>query len=134
MSSMRIWTAAAIGLIGAITPATAVSVRCGGPLSSPAEQIICQDAQLLKQDEEMERKMRLLLPRLSYGQYLGLRYWESRGAEERDQCGTDRACIGAQYRAQQRFLDTLRQCLDHGGRKRMCWQAMQGFGSVALPR
>ena len=133
MSRMRIWMAA-IGLIGAITPAAAVSVHCGGPLASATEQVICQDAQLLKQDEETERKMRWLLPRLSYGQYLGLRYWENRGVEERDQCGIDRDCINAQCRAQQRFLDTLRQCLDHGGRKRTCWQAMQGFGSAALPR
>jgi hypothetical protein len=51
------------------------------PFLKPAELAVCQDSQLSRMDEDTARKARSLLSRLSYGQYLGLRYWQSRNSE-----------------------------------------------------
>jgi uncharacterized protein len=134
MDGVRMGVAVAVALGGAATAADAASVRCRSPRLNAVEQVVCRDAQLAKLDQDTDRKVRALLPRLSYGQYLGLRYWQSRVAEARDECGPQTACLGAQYRAQQRFLDGLQQCLDRGGRRRTCWRAMHSSGSAALPR
>ena len=81
-------------------PAGAASFPCNIPFLKPAELAICQDTQLSRLDDDTARKARSLLSRLCYGQYLGLRYWQSRNAEAREQCGSDRECLVAQYRAQ----------------------------------
>src|SRR5262245_46334172 len=112
MASIRPGMALALSLLGPSLPASPASCPWPTPFLKPAELAICQDAQLSKLDEDTARKVRSLLSRLSYGQYLGLRYWQSRGADAREQCGPDRECIAAQYRTQNRFLDRLRQCLD----------------------
>ena len=134
MAVIRVWMAGALCLIAAVR-AEAASFPCNTPGLGAVELTICQTPQLSRLDEETARKVRALLPRLSYGQYLGLRYWESRNEEAREQCGPDRACLAAQYRAQNRLLDSLRQCLARGTARRTCWRTiMLGSGAVALPR
>jgi uncharacterized protein len=141
MAGIRLATATFLCLLGAAATARAASFPCYGTGLSPVELAICQDPQLSRLDDDVARKARSLLPRLSYGQYLGLRYWRSRGGEARDQCGPDQACLIAQYRAQNRLLDGLRQCLDRGGGRRTCWRAIMlgtetgaTSNDVALPR
>jgi uncharacterized protein len=133
MLGMRFRIAAVLCLVGLGSPADAASFPCHIPFLKPAELAICQDTYLSKLDEDTARKVRSLLGRLSYGQYLGLRYWHSRGAEAREQCGQDRQCITMQYRDDNRFLDRLRQCLDGGTQRRTCWRTMLN-GNVASPR
>jgi uncharacterized protein len=133
MGGIRLGVAAVLCLIGA-APAGAASFPCRSPMLSATEMAICRDPQLSKADEDTARKAQALLRRLSYGQYLGLRYLQSRGADAREQCAQDRACLAAQYRAQNRILDGLRQCMDSGTPRRTCWRTLRNGGSVALPR
>ena len=135
MGGIRLGLAAVVCLVGPVAPAGAASFPCSRPTLTATEMAICRDPQLSKLDEETARKAKALLRRLSYGQYLGLRYWQSRSAEAREQCGPDRACLAARYRAQNRVLDSMLQCLDSGARRRTCWRAVvDGGRSVALPR
>jgi uncharacterized protein len=134
MAGMRLTVAAMLGLLAlSALPAGAASFPCNVPFLKPAELAVCQDTQLSRMDDDTARKARSLLSRLSYGQYLGLRYWQGRNAEAREQCGSDRQCLMAQYRADNRFLDRLRQCLDGGTQRRTCWRTTLS-GSVASPR
>ena len=133
MAGIRFRMAVVPCLLGLASPAGAASFPCHTPFLKPAELAICQDTYLSRLDEDTARKARSVLSRLSYGQYLGLRYWQSRGAEAREQCGPDRQCITAQYRADNRFLDRLRLCLDGGTQRRTCWRIMLN-GNVASPR
>jgi uncharacterized protein len=134
MAGIRLRMAAMLGLLAlSALPAGAASFPCNIPFLKPAELAVCQDSQLSRMDEDTARKARSLLSRLSYGQYLGLRYWQSRNSEGREQCGSDRQCLLAQYRADNRFLDRLRQCLDGGTQRRTCWRTTLS-GSVASPR
>ena len=83
-----------LGLLAlSVVPAGAASFPCNIPFLKPAELAICQDTQLSRLDDDTARKARSLQSRLSYGQYLGLRYWQSRNAEAREQCGSDRQCL-----------------------------------------
>ena len=133
MAGIRFRMAVVLCLLGLASPAGAASFPCHTPFLKPAELAICQDTQLSKLDDDTARKVRYLLPRLGYGQYLGLRFWQSRNADAREQCGPDRDCLVFQYRSQNAFLDRLRQCLDGGTQQRTCWRTTLS-GSVALPR
>ena len=133
MAGIRLGVATALGLMASLGPAGAASFPCHTPFLKPAELAICQDTQLSKLDDDTARKVRYLLPRLGYGQYLGLRFWQSRNADAREQCGPDRGCLLAHYQFQNAFLDRLRQCLDGGTQRRTCWRTTLS-GSVALPR
>jgi uncharacterized protein len=134
MGSIRLNVAAILCLMGAAA-AHAASFPCYDPNLSVTEVTICQDPQLSKLDEDTARKVSALLPKLSYGQYLGLRYWQSRGEETREQCAADASCLAAQYHTQHRLLDGLRPCLDRGAGRRTCWRTiMLGGGVIASPR
>jgi uncharacterized protein len=118
-------SAACSGLIVLIVlwapgPARGASFDCNARGLSPAALAICRDAQLSRADELLARRLLGLARRLNFGQYLGLRHWHSGWMQSRGGCGTDRACLAASYRAQNRFIDRLQQCLDNGLQRRAC--------------
>ena len=78
MAGIRFRMAVVLCLLGLASPAGAASFPCHTPFLKPAELAICQDTYLSRLDEDTARKARSVLSRLSYGQYLGLRYWQSR--------------------------------------------------------
>jgi uncharacterized protein len=107
-------------LLHALGSAAAVSFDCGARGLSPTEIAICQDPQLSRADEQMARRLDRFAQRLNFGQYLGLRFWQSAQVRSRQRCGTDVACLGSSYRMQMRFLDRLQQCLDTSAQRRAC--------------
>jgi uncharacterized protein len=113
--------AASLGLVllSMHSTALAASFDCNSPTLSQAQTLICQDTQLSRTDEQTARRVRGMSRRLSFGAYLGLRYWHSNWKQQRTLCAVDRPCIAVTYRAQARFLDRLQQCLG-GGQRRTC--------------
>jgi uncharacterized protein len=115
---------AAVGLVGLallwIPVASAASFDCSSRWLSRTEMAICNDTQLSRVDEAVARRLRGFARRLNFGQYLGLRHWHAASARQRNQCGTDRICIAASYRAQARFLDRLQHCLEASFSRRAC--------------
>lgn len=111
-------------LLGAATlwmpVAPAASFDCNSPLLSRTEAAICQDARLARMDDQLARRLDSFRRRLSFGQYLGLRHWHAASARRRNLCRTDRTCIVESYRAQARFLDRLRSCVDASPWRRAC--------------
>ncbi len=79
-------------------------------------------------DDRLARRLGGLTRRLSLGQYLGLRHWHASSARQRSQCRTDRACIIASYRTQERFLDRLQYCLEFSMARRTCLRDLVGGG------
>jgi uncharacterized protein len=113
-------TLVSLGVLCAPAAARAASFNCNARNLSETETAICQDAQLSRADEQIVRRLSTMGRRLGLGQYLGLRYWHLGWKEQRDRCQVDRICLGASYRAQNRFLDRLQQCLDIGPQRRAC--------------
>jgi uncharacterized protein len=109
-----------LAILCAAGTARAASFNCNSRNLSETEAAICQDAQLSRVDEQTVRRLSTIGRRLGFGLYLGLRYWHSGWKEQRDRCLVDRICLGASYRAQNRFLDRLQQCLDTGPQRRAC--------------
>jgi uncharacterized protein len=105
-----------LSLVGA----PAASLDCTARTLRQAQVAICQDAQLARSDDQTERRLTGLSRRLTFGQYLGLRYWHSGWKERREECRADRPCLAASYRAQGRFLDRLQQCIDTSPQRRAC--------------
>jgi len=98
----------------------AASFDCRSRWLSTTEITICDDVQLSRMDDRLARRLGGLTRRLSFGQYLGLRHWHASSARQRSQCRTDRACIIASYRMQERFLDRLQYCLEFSMARRAC--------------
>jgi uncharacterized protein len=128
--------AAAVGLtlVCAPAPSMAASFDCAARFLSPARIAICRDAQLSRTDEQVARRVVSLARRLAFGQYLGLRYWHSNSAEQRDGCQAERSCLVASYRSQARFLDRLQQCLDNGLQRRGCLRNTLNLDREAVRR
>jgi len=114
---------AALGLAAVPHAAMAGSVDCIARRLEPAERAICADTHLFRSDEHLSRRLSSFTRRLTFGQYLGLRYWHAGWKDERIGCLDDRSCIAATYRRQNRLLDGLQLCLDSSTRRRSCLQA-----------
>jgi uncharacterized protein len=106
--------------------ATAASFNCNSRWLSRTEIAICDDVQLSRMDDRLARRLAALARRLNFGQYLGLRHWHAASARQRNQCRTDRACIIASYRSQERFLDQLQYCIDVSVSRRSCLRELTG--------
>ena len=117
---------AALALLGAPSAAPAASFDCRARRLEIAEKAICADIQLSRADEQLARRLAGFTRRVTFGQYLGLRYWHSLWKDARVDCQEDRSCLGATYRAQARLLDGLELCLDTSARRRTCLQATFG--------
>ncbi|HEX5998763.1 MAG TPA: hypothetical protein VFZ16_05105 [Hyphomicrobiaceae bacterium] len=119
---------AALGLLGlvslsattAVRPLWAAGIDCKSRWLSRTEAVICNDPRLLRLDEQLTRRIGGYAQRLKFGQYLGLRHWHAVRSAERKECGTDRNCIVASFRAQGRFLDRLQRCLTSSLMRRAC--------------
>jgi uncharacterized protein len=122
MAATLLWIAPAAGL------------DCNGRRLRPAEAAICQDAQLARTEDRIERRIRGLARRLSFGQYLGIRHWQADWAVQRGQCGGERTCLAGSSRAQLRFLDRLQQCLDTSSVRRACLRNAINVEREALRR
>jgi uncharacterized protein len=114
--------AAAFAGLTALWAATdaAAGVDCNARSPSQAQVAICRDGQLMRSDAQTERRLLGLARRMGYGQYLGMRHWHHSWGQHRDGCLADRPCLVASYRAQNRFLDRLQQCLDNALQRRGC--------------
>ena len=112
--------------VWAAPPAAAASFNCKARALSLSEIAVCRDPQLSRTDEQTVRRVDGFARRLNYGQYLGLRYWHSEQARDRERCGSDVICLSASYRTQIRFLDRLQQCLETNQRRRGCLRATLG--------
>jgi uncharacterized protein len=121
-------------LIGGISTALAASFDCRIRGLSPAEAMICEDAQLSRTDDQIAKRADTVARRMNYGQYLGLRHWQAASARQRNLCGPDRACISAHYRAQQRLLDRVQQCLDTRFARRSCLRNSLGGDQETMRR
>jgi uncharacterized protein len=117
---------AALAFLAAPGDASAASFDCRAPRLQTAEKAICADAHLSRADERLARRLVGFTRRLTFGQYLGLRFWHARWKESRTGCGDDRLCLVAAYRTQNRLLDGLDVCLDTSVRRRACLQAALG--------
>jgi uncharacterized protein len=117
---------AALAFLAAPDTASAASFDCRARRLEAAEKAICADAQLSRTDEQLARRLTSFTRRLTFGQYLGLRFWHARWKESRTGCGDDRACLVAAFRTQNRLLDGLDVCLDTSVRRRACLQATLG--------
>jgi uncharacterized protein len=117
---------AALALIVGASAASAASFDCRASRLQPVEKTICGDIQLSRADEQVARRLASFTRRVTFGQYLGLRYWHARWNDARTSCQEDRACLAATYRSQTRLLDGLELCLDTSARRRACLQATFG--------
>src|SRR5215468_3273060 len=103
---LKTWVAiGTLALLHAAGPGAAASFDCGVRGLSLSEVAICRDPQLSRADEQMARRLDGFARRLNFGQYLGLRLWQSSQQRERERCGADIACLSTRFRAQMRFLD-----------------------------
>src|SRR5262249_28964669 len=119
-------------IVASIGPGAALD--CDVRRLRPNEAAICQDAQLVRSDDRIDRRVKGLGRRMSFGQYLGIRHWQADWVEQREQCGSDRTCIAGTYRAQLRFLDRLQQCLDTNSVRRGCLRNTLNVEREALRR
>lgn len=106
--------------------AMAASFDCNSRWLSRTEMTICDDVQLSRMDDRLGRRLAGLARRLNFGQYLGLRHWHAASARQRNRCRTDRGCIVASYRVQERFLDQLQHCIDVSLSRRSCLRELTG--------
>jgi uncharacterized protein len=119
-ATRALWLAV-LGLMTLWMPAAmAASFDCRSRWLSRTQITICDDVHLSRMDDRLARRLANLARRLSFGQYLGLRHWHAASARQRNQCRTDRACILASYRAQERFLDRFQYCVDASLARRSC--------------
>ncbi len=114
--------------------APAAALDCNARRLRPSDAAICQDAQLARAEDRIDRRIRGLGRRLSFGQYLGIRHWQADWSEQRGHCGHDRTCLAGTYRAQLRFLDRLQQCLDTSSVRRACLRNTLNVEREALRR
>jgi hypothetical protein len=120
---------ALLGLMAFWMPAAiAASFDCNSRWLTRTEITICDDVHLSRMDDRLARRLSVVARRLNFGQYLGLRHWHASSARQRSQCGTDRGCIIASYRAQERFLDQLQYCVDASLSRRTCLRELVGVG------
>jgi uncharacterized protein len=121
---------ALLGLMPALCmpAAMAASFDCNSRWLSRTEVTICDDVHLSRMDDRLARRLTVVARRLNFGQYLGLRHWHAGSARQRSQCGTDRGCIIASYRVQERFLDQLQYCIDASLSRRTCLRELVGGG------
>jgi uncharacterized protein len=122
-----------LGLVALSAPsatpaAIAASFDCRSRWLSRAQITICDDVQLSRMDDRLARRLGAFARRLNFGQYLGLRHWHAGSTRQRNQCGTDRACIVASFRVQERFLDRLQYCVEASLSRRMCLRELVGGG------
>ena len=117
---------AALALVSAPSWVSAASLDCRAPRLEQAEKAICGDGQLSRIDEQLARRVAGFTRRVTFGQYLGLRFWHFRWREARNICQDDRPCLAATYRVQSRLLDGLDLCLDNSARRRACLQSTLG--------
>jgi len=122
----------ALGWVLGAAPGAAVD--CNARWLGETEAAICQDAQLARTEEQVVRRVASLARRLSFGQYLGLRYWHALWGDERSRCSLERSCLTVSYRAQIRFLDRLQQCLDTSQQRRGCFRSTLNVEREALRR
>jgi uncharacterized protein len=106
--------------------AMAASFDCRSGWLSRTQITICDDVQLSRMDDRLARRLASLAKRLNFGQYLGVRHWHATSARLRDRCRTDRVCIVASYRAQERFLDRLQNCVEASLSRRTCLRELVG--------
>jgi uncharacterized protein len=97
---------------------------CASRWLNRAEQTICGDPQLMRIEEQLQRRLGSLAARMSFGQYLGLRHWHAQQARQRGLCGADRDCIAASFRTQSRSLDRLQRCVGGTLTRRACLREM----------
>jgi uncharacterized protein len=114
--------------------APAASLDCNARRLRETEAAICHDAQLSRSEDQIDRRVRGLARRLSFGQYLGVRHWHAGWAQHRSRCGPERTCLAGSYRAQLRFLDRLQQCLDTSSARRACLRNTLNVEREALRR
>ncbi|HJU33273.1 MAG TPA: hypothetical protein VJ740_17540 [Hyphomicrobiaceae bacterium] len=120
---MRLQAGLAVFVVAVVAGAGAASaIDCGSRWLGEAQLAICKDAALARTEESVMRRVSALSRRLSYGQYLGLRYWHAVWGEERGRCHLDRGCLAASYRIQLRFLERVQQCLDASQLRRTCFR------------
>lgn len=118
-----------------VLPASAQGADCYSRRRTPTLAAICNDTQLSRSDQQVVRRVATLSRQMTFGQYLGLRYWRDASDEDRgSRCGADRTCIAASYRAQMRFLDRLQFCLDTSPRRRACLRDTLNLDREALRR
>ena len=120
-------------LVGA-HEARAASFDCSAARLSATQIVICTDTELSQTDERTDKRIRGLQRRLGFGFYLGIRYWYARSNDQRDACEANRACIVAAYRAQNRTLNRLIECLDSSARKRACLRVTLNTEAAAAKR
>ena len=129
---LKTWVAiGALALLHAAGPGAAASFDCGVRGLSLSEVAICRDPQLSRADEQTARRLDGFAKRLNFGQYLGLRFWQSSQVRTRQRCGADVTCLGSSYRMQMRFLDRLQQCLDTSAQRRACLRSTLRAGRDA---
>jgi uncharacterized protein len=121
----------ASALLCVSTLGTAASFNCSARGLSLTAMAICRNPQLSRVDEQMARRVDGFAHRLNYGQYLGLRFWQSSQVRGLERCGADIICLGTAYRAQMRFLDRLQQCLDTSAQRRACLRTTLSAGHDA---
>jgi uncharacterized protein len=119
-------------LLQAPVAGTAASFDCSVRGLSVSEVAICRDPQLSRTDEQMARRLDGFARRLNFGQYIGLRFWQSSQARYRRRCGADIACLSTSYRMQMRLLDRLQQCLDTSAQRRACLRSTLSAGRDGL--
>ena len=107
-------------MLWAAPAAWSAGFNCNARGLSRAQDAICAIPQLSRTDEQVARKADSVARRMNYGQYLGLRHWQAASATQRDLCGADRQCLTAHYRALERLLDRVQECLDTRFTKRSC--------------
>jgi uncharacterized protein len=120
-----------VALLYAAAPGAAASFDCGTRGLSLSEIAICRDPQLSRADEQMARRLDGFALRLNFGQYVGLRFWQSSQVRLRQRCGADIGCLTSSYRMQMRFLDRLQQCLDTSAQRRACLRSTLRAGRDA---
>jgi len=107
-------------------PAAVGGLDCASRWLNRTEQTICGEQQLMRTEEQLQRRLGSLAARLNFGQYLGLRHWHAVQARHRGLCAADRDCIAASFRTQGRSLDRFQRCVGGTLPRRACLREMLG--------
>ena len=107
-------------LSGAPAAAQAAAVDCRASRMTAAEIAICADANLVRLDDQLSRRLLRASRQLAFGPYVGLRVWQSDWRQQRAECSADRACLATAYNEANRVLDRLQRCLGTSLRGRRC--------------
>jgi uncharacterized protein len=114
--------------------AWAGGIDCNSRWLDRTELAICDDPQLSRLEAQLSRRLDGFAPRLNFGQYLGLRHWQTMWARQRATCAADRDCIAASYRAQGRFLDRFQKCITASLARRACLYDLLGSERETMRR